>query len=156
MRAAVHACDVDRGPAFVLAATRLAFCGGFDLDDPEVLAEAAAAAGLELDACLHAGGDEVPPRLLACHLRGADPGVGPLEQPERRGVQLVARLLRRQPGEGAPHPAASTELERLLVMRRLAALRAHGGQHSQRPPGRECTQKSSTDPITTGTHSVKR
>ena len=32
--------------AFVLAAARLAFCGGFDLDDPEILAEAAAAAGL--------------------------------------------------------------------------------------------------------------
>ena len=31
-----------------LAAGRLAFCGGFDLDDPEVLAEAAAAAGLGL------------------------------------------------------------------------------------------------------------
>ena len=28
-----------------LAALRLAFCGGFDLDDPEILAEAAAAAG---------------------------------------------------------------------------------------------------------------
>jgi 2-hydroxychromene-2-carboxylate isomerase len=41
----------------VLAATRLAFCGGFDLDDPEILAEAAAAAGLGLDACLHAAGD---------------------------------------------------------------------------------------------------
>ena len=35
-----------RGAAFVLAATRLAFCGGFDLDDPEILAEAAAAAGV--------------------------------------------------------------------------------------------------------------
>ena len=42
----------------MLAATRLAFCGGFDLDDPEILAEAAAAAGVALDDCLRAAGDE--------------------------------------------------------------------------------------------------
>jgi 2-hydroxychromene-2-carboxylate isomerase len=57
MRAAAHAAATGRGAAFVLAAGRLAFCGGFDLDDPEILAEAAAAAGLGLDACLHAAGD---------------------------------------------------------------------------------------------------
>lgn len=43
--------------AFVLAASRLAFCGGFDLDDPEILAEAAAAAGLPLEASLRAARD---------------------------------------------------------------------------------------------------
>ena len=42
---------------FALAAGRLAFCGGFDLGDPEVLAEAAAAAGVPLDECLAAAGD---------------------------------------------------------------------------------------------------
>jgi 2-hydroxychromene-2-carboxylate isomerase len=42
---------------FVLAASRLAFCGGFDLDDPEVLAEAAAAAGLGLPEVMAAAGD---------------------------------------------------------------------------------------------------
>ena len=52
-----HAAESGRGAAFVLAAGRLAFCGGFDLDDPEILAEAAAAAGLGLDACLRAAGD---------------------------------------------------------------------------------------------------
>jgi 2-hydroxychromene-2-carboxylate isomerase len=57
MRAAAHACMNDRGGAFVLAASRLAFCGGFDLDDPEVLAEAAAAAGLPLQDVLQAVGD---------------------------------------------------------------------------------------------------
>jgi 2-hydroxychromene-2-carboxylate isomerase len=57
MRVASHAAETGRGAAFVLAAGRLAFCGGFDLDDPEILAEAAAAAGLGLDACLHAAGD---------------------------------------------------------------------------------------------------
>jgi 2-hydroxychromene-2-carboxylate isomerase len=44
MRAAHHAAE-------------LAFCGGFDLNDPEVLAEAAAAAGISLEACLGAAGD---------------------------------------------------------------------------------------------------
>ena len=34
--------------AFAIAAGRLAFCGGFDLEDPDILAEAAAAAGLDV------------------------------------------------------------------------------------------------------------
>ena len=57
MRAAAFAAGQGRGGAFVLAAGRLAFCGGFDLDDPEILAEAAAAAGIRLDECLRAAGD---------------------------------------------------------------------------------------------------
>jgi 2-hydroxychromene-2-carboxylate isomerase len=57
MRAAAYAAEVGRGSAFVLAAGRLAFCGGFDLDDPEILAEAAAAAGIPLDDCFHAASD---------------------------------------------------------------------------------------------------
>jgi 2-hydroxychromene-2-carboxylate isomerase len=57
MRVATHAAECGRGAAFVLAAGRLAFCGGFDLDDPEILAEAAAAAGLGLDGCLRAAGE---------------------------------------------------------------------------------------------------
>jgi 2-hydroxychromene-2-carboxylate isomerase len=57
MRAATYAAGCGRGAAFVLAAGRLAFCGGFDLDDPEILAEAAAAAGIALDRCLRAAGD---------------------------------------------------------------------------------------------------
>jgi 2-hydroxychromene-2-carboxylate isomerase len=60
MRAAAYAAEQGRGGPFVLAAGRLAFCGGFDLDDPEVLVEAAAAAGLGLDATLEAARD---PRL---------------------------------------------------------------------------------------------
>jgi 2-hydroxychromene-2-carboxylate isomerase len=44
-------------PAFALAASRLAFCGGFDLDDPETLAEAAAAAAVPLEECLSAAGE---------------------------------------------------------------------------------------------------
>jgi 2-hydroxychromene-2-carboxylate isomerase len=58
MRVAAHAEEGGRGAAFVLAATRLAFCGGFDLDDPEILAEAAAAAGVVLDDTLFAARDE--------------------------------------------------------------------------------------------------
>jgi 2-hydroxychromene-2-carboxylate isomerase len=57
MRAASYAAERGRGAAFVLAASRLAFCGGFDLEDPEVLAEAAAAAGLGLRECLQAAGE---------------------------------------------------------------------------------------------------
>jgi 2-hydroxychromene-2-carboxylate isomerase len=46
MRVAALAAQEGRAAPFVLAASRLAFCGGFDLDDPETLAEAAAAACL--------------------------------------------------------------------------------------------------------------
>ena len=58
MRVAHHAAQQGRGAAFVLAATRLAFAGGFDLDDLEILTEAAAAAGLRLDHCLRAAREE--------------------------------------------------------------------------------------------------
>jgi len=58
MRAAVHAERHGRAVELVLAATRLAFCGGFDLEDPEVLAEAIAAAGLDLEPALRAAADE--------------------------------------------------------------------------------------------------
>jgi 2-hydroxychromene-2-carboxylate isomerase len=58
MRAAAYAAEQGRGGAFALAAGRLAFCGGFDLDDPEILAEAAAAAGIGLEETLQAARDE--------------------------------------------------------------------------------------------------
>ncbi len=57
MRVAAFASQAGRGAAFVLAATRLAFCGGFDLEDPEILAEAAAAANIVLDDCLASARD---------------------------------------------------------------------------------------------------
>jgi 2-hydroxychromene-2-carboxylate isomerase len=56
-RASAFACEIGAGAAFALAATRLAFCGGFDLEDPETLAEAAAAAGVPLQECLSAAGE---------------------------------------------------------------------------------------------------
>src|SRR3954468_15226065 len=58
MRVAHYAAQQGRGGAFVLAATRLAFAGGFDLEDLEILTEAGAAAGLRLDGCLHAAREE--------------------------------------------------------------------------------------------------
>jgi 2-hydroxychromene-2-carboxylate isomerase len=62
-RAAAFAAEIGVGPRFAIAAGRLAFCGGFDLDDPETLAEAAAAATVPLGACLEAAAD--PSRDLA-------------------------------------------------------------------------------------------
>ncbi len=58
MRAAAYAATCGRAAPFAIAAARLAFCGGFDLDDLELVAEAGAAAGLPLDACLDAADDE--------------------------------------------------------------------------------------------------
>lgn len=57
MRVAALAAERACGAAFVLAASRLAFCGGFDVSDPEILAEAAAAAGIGLGETLAAAGD---------------------------------------------------------------------------------------------------
>lgn len=57
MRIAGYAAGQGRAAAFVLAASRLAFCGGYDLNDPDNLAEACAAASLSLDDALRAAGD---------------------------------------------------------------------------------------------------
>ena len=77
MRAALRATWQGHGSAFALAAARLAFCGGFDLDDPEVLAEAAAAAGLGLPEVMAAAGDrsrdgEMEATALRLLAHGAD------------------------------------------------------------------------------------
>jgi 2-hydroxychromene-2-carboxylate isomerase len=64
LRAASYAVELGAGARFVLAAMRLAFCGGFDLEDPETLAEAAAAASMPLRACLAAAGDASRDRPL--------------------------------------------------------------------------------------------
>jgi hypothetical protein len=45
LRAAAYAGENGAGASFALAAMRLAFCGGFDLEDPEIIDVAAAAAG---------------------------------------------------------------------------------------------------------------
>lgn len=70
MRVASFAAERAQASAFVLAASRLAFCGGFDLEDSAVLAEAAAAAGLPFDECLQAAGD--PSRDAAMEFAGRE------------------------------------------------------------------------------------
>lgn len=64
MRAATYAAERGRGQAFAIAAGRLAFCGGFDVEDPRMLAEAAAAAGLDVEQTLDAAEDERRDREL--------------------------------------------------------------------------------------------
>jgi len=64
MRAATYAAARGRGQAFAIAVGRLAFCGGFDVEDPRMLAEAAAAAGLDVEQTLDAADDERRDREL--------------------------------------------------------------------------------------------
>ena len=70
LRAASYAAENGAGASFALAAARLAFCGGFDLEDPEILGIAAAAARLPLDACLLAARDPARDRPLWATARG--------------------------------------------------------------------------------------
>ncbi len=64
--------------AFVVAAGRLVFCGGYDISDPEIMIEAAAVAGLDLDETLRAARDRawdepldrVAGQLAACRADG--------------------------------------------------------------------------------------
>jgi 2-hydroxychromene-2-carboxylate isomerase len=56
-RAAAHASAQGLGAPFTMAALRLAFSGGFDLAGPFLLEEAAAAAGLAVEACVAAAAD---------------------------------------------------------------------------------------------------
>jgi 2-hydroxychromene-2-carboxylate isomerase len=56
-RAAAFAAANGGGGRFALAASRLAFCGGYDIDTRVVLTEAARAAGLSVPECLEAAAD---------------------------------------------------------------------------------------------------
>jgi 2-hydroxychromene-2-carboxylate isomerase len=58
MRVATLAAERGTGALFVLAATRLMFCGDFDIEDPEILGEAAAAAGIGTLEMLRATSDQ--------------------------------------------------------------------------------------------------
>jgi 2-hydroxychromene-2-carboxylate isomerase len=82
LRAASYAAENGVGAAFALAASRLAFCGGFDLEDPEILAIAAAAAGLPFEECLLAARDPERDRPLWATARGL----------HRRGVRALPAL----------------------------------------------------------------
>jgi 2-hydroxychromene-2-carboxylate isomerase len=58
LRATAYAAELGAGARFALAASRMAFCGGFDLDEPSVLVEVAAAAGVSLAECLTAAEED--------------------------------------------------------------------------------------------------
>lgn len=70
LAAASCAADLGASHRFALAASRLAFCGGFDLEDPEILAEAAAAAGIHPEECLAAAHDAKRAAVLAATAEG--------------------------------------------------------------------------------------
>jgi 2-hydroxychromene-2-carboxylate isomerase len=57
LRAAAYAAEIGAGSSFALAAARMAFCGGYNLEDPRVLAEVAAASGVAIEACRAAAVD---------------------------------------------------------------------------------------------------
>ncbi len=111
LRAAAYAADVGAGALFALAASRLAFCGGFDLEDPEILAEAAAAAGIPLEDCLAAAGNPRWDDALGATAYGlASRGITelPAIRVDRRlvrgerGLAEAAALLRSGAAEGRP------------------------------------------------------
>ena len=105
--AALAAAEGGHAAPFVLAASRLAFCGGFDLDDPEVLAEAAAAAGLELPEVLAAAGDRSRDGEMEAD-RAAP--ARPRRRPPARAAGRPHAVLRRAPDRrgrcGGPPTAA--------------------------------------------------
>jgi 2-hydroxychromene-2-carboxylate isomerase len=82
LRAASYAAENGAGASFALAASRLAFCGGYDLEDPEILSVAATSAGLSLEGCLLAARDPERDRPLWATARGL----------HARGVQTLPAL----------------------------------------------------------------
>lgn len=58
MRAALYAAEIGAGARFALAASRMAFCGGFDLEKSSVLADVAAAANIPVKECLAASAED--------------------------------------------------------------------------------------------------
>jgi 2-hydroxychromene-2-carboxylate isomerase len=131
LRAAARATRNGSGSRFALAALRLAFCGGFDLEDPEVLAEAAAAAGVTLEDCLEAAGNTQLDEELEATTRGLTAkGVSrlPAVRVERRfydgeeRLPQVAALLRSPGAQGMEHPRTSPSSARAA----RASVRARG------------------------------
>ena len=57
LRAAQYAAECGRAGEFALAAARLSFCGGYDVDEVTVLCEAAAAAGISVGGVVRAAED---------------------------------------------------------------------------------------------------
>jgi 2-hydroxychromene-2-carboxylate isomerase len=112
LTAATRAAEVGACRRFALAASRLAFCGGFDLEDPEILAEAASAAGIHPAECLGAARELKRTEMLQATARGLR-GRGVRELPAIRvGRRWFA-------GESALDEAAA--LVRTLAAQRDAA-----------------------------------
>jgi 2-hydroxychromene-2-carboxylate isomerase len=112
MAAATRAAEAGACARFALAASRLAFCGGFDLEDPEILAEAASAAGIHPEECLAAARDPKRMETLRATARGLR-GRGVTELP---AIRVGGRWFA---GESALEEAAA--LVRMLATHRGAA-----------------------------------
>jgi 2-hydroxychromene-2-carboxylate isomerase len=127
LRTAARASELGHGARFALAATRLHFCGGYDLDDLQTLTEAGAAAGLALDECLTAAGDADRDAALAATAEGLR-GHGVTELPVirvgrrwfqgGRGLAGAAALLREHQAELPPLEAPSLAPAAVIQLRR--------------------------------------
>jgi 2-hydroxychromene-2-carboxylate isomerase len=112
MRVATYASEQGCGAAFAIAAGRLAFCGGFDVEAPEILAEAAAAAGLDVDGALAAARDNRRDHQIGMAGRSVGHGGGtvlPALEHERHlycGEPHISAWLSQQSGAAA-RPSAS-------------------------------------------------
>lgn len=112
MRVATYANEHGCAPAFAVAAGRLAFCGGFDLEDPEIIAEAAAASGLDVDGALVAARDPGRDHQIAMAGRSVEHAGGaalPALEHERRlycGESHISAWLS-QLGGAIARPSAS-------------------------------------------------
>jgi 2-hydroxychromene-2-carboxylate isomerase len=95
LRVAAYASENGAGARFALAATRLAFGGGFDLEDPEILTVAATASGLSVEDCLAAARDpsrDGPLWATARGLRARGVGRLPAIRVGRRWLEGVRML----------------------------------------------------------------
>ena len=110
LRAAAYAAEADAGARFALAAARLAFCGGFDLEDRSVLADAAKAAELDVDEALAAASNPAldgPIHSTARGLRAHGVRSLPVIRAGRRlisGERMLAAAA--PPPRPSRHPAA--------------------------------------------------
>jgi 2-hydroxychromene-2-carboxylate isomerase len=104
-RVATYACEGGAGARFALAAFRVAFCGGYDIEDPGMLAELAASVGIPRVGCLEAAADPGRDRALEATARGL----------ARRGVDNLPAFRvggRWFQGEGSLTGAAALERAR--------------------------------------------
>jgi 2-hydroxychromene-2-carboxylate isomerase len=112
MRVATYANEQGCCSSYAIAAGRLAFCGGFDLEDPDIIAEAAAAAGLDVEGALVAARDPRRDHQIQMAGRGVGHAGGtllPALEHERRiycGEAHITAWLS-QAGHAVARPTAS-------------------------------------------------